>query len=537
MISSTSDEQFDRSWIWIGAIGSVGFLLLSIFYYDFVLDDAYIIYRYAENLVAYGSFTWNVGEKPVEGFTSFLWVILNASAIVVGADPIVFTKVISLAAALLIIWLLAYNSRTAPLEVAAIATFAIALSPPAVLLTWQGLETAFLSLLLLLSALFSIRVVTRANARQMVWWYLIAFIAILTRPDSVAFTGGVGLGIVLVLLIDKRRDAVRLFFMLGLIWLAAVAVYVAWRYRYFGYLFPNTFYVKANPTSAFGQLSTTGFAGHSGLLYTKTFFTDVLFPYLVLFLAMIGLRPQVLKDRGLQIAPILVGSVIFGAYLLRIIHIQGFLWRYIFPLFPVFLLGMVWLLSNQGRRLWLGHRFVSYVLIGLFVVWSLQLKYVTSQEKAARTQHSRVQFGKHLAGMSGTVFLEESGAVPYYSGWRSVDILGLNSEEIAHRGLSLQMLEELNPDLVFLMIEGRYNSGSLYGERGAILHEYLTKRPFVAAAVIHKAFDTYHFVFVNRDSPQFAAIVERVTSVPDVVYLDLEEKLAGESIPTYAVAR
>ena len=215
MISSTSDEQFDRSWIWIGAIGSVGFLLLSIFYYDFVLDDAYIIYRYAQNLVEYGSFTWNVGEKPVEGFTSFLWVILNASAIALGGDPIVFTKVISLAAALLIIWLLAYNSRTAPLEVAAIATFAIALSPPAVLLTWQGLETAFLSLLLLLSAVLSIRVVTRANARQMVWWYLIAFIAILTRPDSVAFNGAVGFGIVLVLLIDKRRDALRLFFISG----------------------------------------------------------------------------------------------------------------------------------------------------------------------------------------------------------------------------------------------------------------------------------------------------------------------------------
>ena len=39
-----------------------------------ILDDAYIFLRYAENFVNGYGFVWNIGEPPVEGYTSFLYL-------------------------------------------------------------------------------------------------------------------------------------------------------------------------------------------------------------------------------------------------------------------------------------------------------------------------------------------------------------------------------------------------------------------------------------------------------------------------------
>ena len=43
-----------------------------------VAEDAFITFRFAENLALGHGFVWNIGEPPVEGFTNFLWVVLCA---------------------------------------------------------------------------------------------------------------------------------------------------------------------------------------------------------------------------------------------------------------------------------------------------------------------------------------------------------------------------------------------------------------------------------------------------------------------------
>ncbi len=39
------------------------------------VEDTYISFRYARNLAEGNGLVWNVGEKPVEGFTNLLWVV------------------------------------------------------------------------------------------------------------------------------------------------------------------------------------------------------------------------------------------------------------------------------------------------------------------------------------------------------------------------------------------------------------------------------------------------------------------------------
>jgi hypothetical protein len=43
-----------------------------------VVDDAYIIFRYSRNLAAGFGLAWDPGAAPVEGYTSFLWVMIMA---------------------------------------------------------------------------------------------------------------------------------------------------------------------------------------------------------------------------------------------------------------------------------------------------------------------------------------------------------------------------------------------------------------------------------------------------------------------------
>ena len=45
--------------------------------FDFFCDDAFITLRYAENLAHHGEPNYNLAER-VEGYTSFVWLLLSA---------------------------------------------------------------------------------------------------------------------------------------------------------------------------------------------------------------------------------------------------------------------------------------------------------------------------------------------------------------------------------------------------------------------------------------------------------------------------
>ena len=50
----------------------------SIFMMNFVPDDSYISFRYAENLSAGHGLRFNAIEEPVEGYSNLLWIVLCA---------------------------------------------------------------------------------------------------------------------------------------------------------------------------------------------------------------------------------------------------------------------------------------------------------------------------------------------------------------------------------------------------------------------------------------------------------------------------
>ena len=50
-------------------------LLGHAFYFNYISDDAFITFRYADNFIRGKGLVYNAGER-VEGYTNFLWLIL-----------------------------------------------------------------------------------------------------------------------------------------------------------------------------------------------------------------------------------------------------------------------------------------------------------------------------------------------------------------------------------------------------------------------------------------------------------------------------
>src|SRR5688500_7701941 len=122
----------------------------------FTVDDAYISFRYADNLAAGRGLVYNAGER-VEGYSNLLWTLVLAALEVVGADMVVGSKVLGavLATASLVpVYLLARRLR--PFDgVPCLATWMLASSFGFTGYAVFGLETSlFLALTLTATLLY-----------------------------------------------------------------------------------------------------------------------------------------------------------------------------------------------------------------------------------------------------------------------------------------------------------------------------------------------------------------------------------------------
>src|SRR5439155_14181321 len=73
-------------------------LAMQLVFVGYVKDDAYIAYRYATNLAHGHGLTFNVGDPPVEGFTSFVWTLALALPALVQVPLLALCKAASAAA-------------------------------------------------------------------------------------------------------------------------------------------------------------------------------------------------------------------------------------------------------------------------------------------------------------------------------------------------------------------------------------------------------------------------------------------------------
>lgn len=221
----------------------------------FLTDDAFIAFRYVSNSVLGYGYVWNPPPfAPVEGYTSFLWVVLlDAIWRVTGIAPPEASNVVSLAFAIASLLLTARLVANWPLgptlsghRLALTALLLGGIVTNRTFLTWtsSGLETQmsnFWGLAWLASACAYSRDRTRSNALRLSTF---ATLLALTRPEGLLFAGATA-AIVAVEWVGRRDTpgAVR-----NMLWslapLFGIAAHLAWRRSFYGEWLPNTYYAK-----------------------------------------------------------------------------------------------------------------------------------------------------------------------------------------------------------------------------------------------------------------------------------------------------
>jgi len=94
-------EGEKRDGLLIGAVlcSIIGYLFLfwlSAQIFSYTIDDAYITFRYSKNLAAGFGPTYNPGLPPVEGYTTFLWMLIMTLPHFMGVNVATFSKILGI---------------------------------------------------------------------------------------------------------------------------------------------------------------------------------------------------------------------------------------------------------------------------------------------------------------------------------------------------------------------------------------------------------------------------------------------------------
>jgi hypothetical protein len=201
------------------------------------IDDTYIVFAYAHNIVAHGEVAWNTGVR-VEGYSSALHLALMTLGALAGADLAIFARALSFACAVAVLALL---GRPAVGPTRLLPMFLLAAWQPFHYWSAAGLETTLATLLGVLA--WPLVIGRRAEwARGVLLLVLFA----LARPEGMAW-----LGLALARRLTLGREWGRPEGMV-LAGLSALGIYHLVRFGYFGYLFPTPYLVKIVAIDQFG---------------------------------------------------------------------------------------------------------------------------------------------------------------------------------------------------------------------------------------------------------------------------------------------
>ncbi|MCB9886518.1 MAG: hypothetical protein H6838_13575 [Planctomycetes bacterium] len=402
-------------------------------------DDAYITYRFADNLVDGMGLRWNPTSPPCEGYTNLLHLLLIAALHCMGVDLPVASLAVSIAAVLGIVAVLAtvipWRERTAPLV--ALPTFVLLATQDLRVHASSGLETVLFGFLAVAFVALMPRLL--GPARQVGWGMLcgaLGLALVWARPDG-------GLVVVMALAVVtfvcwREKNNWRGAVACGLTFAVALLAYVAWKLVYFGHLLPNPYYMKATQP------------GWPGLGPTLEYLSAYRWELLVGVGVMAGAAvrrgraaPARQRDR---LVPMITLAV-FGAWLAytaRIVHEIGFSHRFSWHLIPLLTFGATaaasGLLGRIGARPWIAA--ASWLVLALelgTVAWRVPSALSSLGSPATvpplSQQFERMGVALHDFGRGWDlrILCSNAGITPFLSRAHHIDPAGLTDDGFCRR--------------------------------------------------------------------------------------------------------
>lgn len=430
-----------------------------------IFDDAYIGFRYSKNLLEGHGLVFNIGER-VEGYTNFLWTVLLAGLSYLTRVELPFIAfflcLFCFIANLTVIWLIGRRLSAPEPEqwYLPLAVIWLAFNHDFHSYGTSGLETMFASLLVNLGV-YCYLALSEYRAAAAGGSFLI--LATFTRPDHGLFYAFMSL----VLAWDysqqawsarRRGEAVRPILKRGLgagaLFAAPFtlyAVYLVWKWHYYGDILPNTFYAYSAERTYWSQ----------GFIYGSiTLLLRHLYILLPLFFWWLATGRDPFGRRFKRFAAL---AVLF--YPIYVIKIGGdkMAGRFFITLLPLLLLGIEQLahrLARRGARRPAWAAVVVVALVGMTcrgltwtkndsAVWlvadpSLIFAMHTLDPLSLGMRHghgNRVDWPQllkiHLKdkGIEPTISTGGLGIISFYSELPTIDELGLTDRHVAHQKL------------------------------------------------------------------------------------------------------
>lgn len=412
----------------VGLIAATALIIHVRRYPVLTADDAFISLRYAQRLLDGHGLTWTEGQ-PVEGYSNLLWILGCALLSAVGVDLLDTPVVLGIGSALATIAAVVYafppRSWSKSLPAFAGAMF-IALASPIGLWAVAGLEGCLVGALLAWSFVL-LRPLVAGDAvdwKSALWPSIPLALLCLTRPDGPLFV--VIICAFLLVRARSRAGAVRAV-AVGVLPGLATLGQVVFRLSYYGDWLPNTARAKVAFSAArieSGAACVAG-AGHSSYaLWVPAM--------LVLYVAW----------RDVQRRPrILLGVTLVAAWTTYTATVVC--WPYGYRmLIPCYVLlaflvaeALEWVQERgpaAGTVAWLA---TLALLFSFGRAQQAETNIVLAQQKRPPVTVVATTIGNTLREVfeerDPLVAVDAAGAIPFYSGFRSIDMLGLNDAHIA----------------------------------------------------------------------------------------------------------
>lgn len=365
-------------------------------------EDAFITFRYAENLAKGFGLVYNIGER-VYGTTTPLFAIILGFFKIFGVSCVVSSLIINLiseALTSLIIYKILKDFFSG--YIVAVASLLFVFSPSNISWSVQGMETAFFSSIIAVSFYY-------AYKNKYYPALVFGFFSAMIRIDGLSVT----LIILIATFIKQRSSAFRIItlpFLLFIIW-------ELFLYFYFGSFLPNSMIAKlvlysGHQDSVLPNLS---------LIFSKYFEVGYYSSSIITILFLMGVIFIFIKKNNLY-------SLVawFFAYHLALVisktSIHG--WYLIPPLFAFIIisdLAILYLFNFLLVQFRINKKILHIVVtsgILIFSALTLYLKVIQMNDQYLYEQTVRIRVGKFLnenSPQNSSVFLEPIGIIGYYS--------------------------------------------------------------------------------------------------------------------------
>lgn len=399
-------------------------------YLNSVPDDAYISFHYAQHLADGLGPNWNSTGR-VEGYTNFLLVALLAAFGKLGFSIVVSARVLgglSTIATLFVVYKIwdlwrddDQDSGLGHPVVPAAVFVLLGLSSGVAYYTFSGLETPLFMLLLTASAyLYFIE----RRSPSAPWSAVTLAAAAMTRPEGLIAAAVTGTFYVIGFLNSTQRP--RTYGGI-LAWTGVFALlygsYFAWRFTYYDYLLPNTFYAKVEPGSAIFERGLDYLRGAGYQYHLLPMFAGAAFLFA---------RSRLRHDVAYVIA-------LSGALLLALIYEGGDFMPYVrfaVPVLPLLYLsgvaGFATLLNRAGAQRTQAVLITSFVLSLTGLALLHDSSRLVTDHLIYRNNAPLATWFRHNTPHDFKIGAVAVGVLAYYADRDIIDMAGINDTVIAH---------------------------------------------------------------------------------------------------------